>query len=406
MQKLHVMILMCYYVQHMNVMRINSTIKSSPQVKPSRSKPDYTYSYLSESEGVYTIKLIDNWTQYLRTITGLTENTINLHLSSIERLLRSSNVPPWKLKQKHIIAFLDIKTNPEKTTEPISPATQSSYFSGWRSIQTYMLSLDVTNEIVAKFGIKPEKFVGDENSLLVKKYKANQQPKGWALTDGQIDAVDKEFKTQILSAHKANNQKKYLALCRDRIMFHVCIHYALRVSELINIQLSDFSKSNDSRLADFSNYALLTVTGKNNVTGTVPTRSKEVYDLIQWYINNIRPKIIRGKVDAKEELTNENSLRLKLLFPSERKTGAMCANNFRKRLSEMGLKAGIVDKSLHPHILRHTGCTQMVPVYSPESAQKYMRHKNLATTLHYYHPSVLEAGNSENIELDIFDDED
>ena len=160
-------------------------------------------------------------------------------------------------------------------------------FSGWRSIQTYMLSLDVTNEIVAKFGIKPEKFVGDENSLLVKKYKANQQPKGWALTDGQIDAVDKEFKTQILSAHKANNQKKYLALCRDRIMFHVCIHYALRVSELINIQLSDFSKSNDSRLADFSNYALLTVTGKNNVTGTVPTRSKEVYDLIQWYINNI-----------------------------------------------------------------------------------------------------------------------
>lgn len=78
------MMLMCCYVPHMNVMRINSTNKS----KPSRSKPDNTYSYLSDSEGAYTIKLIDNWTRYLRTITGLTENTINLHFSSIERLPR------------------------------------------------------------------------------------------------------------------------------------------------------------------------------------------------------------------------------------------------------------------------------------------------------------------------------
>ncbi|SMG65408.1 hypothetical protein BMETH_33701332441274, partial [methanotrophic bacterial endosymbiont of Bathymodiolus sp.] len=33
----------------------------------------------------------------------------------------------------------------------------------------------------------------------------------------------------------------------------------------------------------------------------------------------------------------------------------------------------------------------MVPVYSPEIAQKYMRHKNLYTTLGYYHPTPLDA---------------
>lgn len=401
------MSLMCYYVQHMNVTRINRTDDSSPQVKPLGSKPDYAYSYLNDSESSYTVQLIDKWTQFLRTIAGLTENTIALHLSSIERLLRSTNVPPWKLRQSHIINFLDEKTNPAKISSPISPATQSSYFSGWRSLQTYILSLDVSNEIFSKFGIKPEKFVGDENSLLVKKHKANQKPKGWALTEGQIDAIDNLFKQDIMIAYKAHNQKRYLSLCRDRIMFHICIHYALRVSELVNIKLTDFSKSNDQRLAEFGNRAMLTVTGKNKVTGTIPTRSKTIYDLLQWYVNNIRPKILRGKVDESEELINENIVRLNLLFPSERKKGgAMCSNNVRKRLSAVGLLAGIVDKNLHPHILRHTGCTQMVPLYSPEYAQKYMRHKNLATTLHYYHPSVLDAGNAENIELDLFNDED
>ena len=398
----------CYYVQHMNVMSINSTNKSSPQAKPNGSKPDYAYSYLSDSESTYTIQLMDAWTKTLRTINGLTENTIALHLSSVERLLRNAEVPPWRLRKQHIIEFLDAKTNPQKTTKSLSPATQSSYFSGWRSIQTYLLDLEVSNQILAKFGIKPEKFVGDENSLLVKKYKANQKPKGWALTEGQIDSVDAEYKRQIRIAHKANNQKVYLALCRDRVMFHFCIHYALRVSELTNVEISDFSKSKDPRLECFGNFALLTVTGKNNVTGTVPTRSKEIYDLIQWYIDTIRPSIIRGKAsnNEKEEHTNQDNFRLKLLFPSERRSGAMCANNVRKRLSDVALKAGIVDKTLHPHILRHTGCTQMVPVYSAEVAQKYMRHKNLATTLHYYHASPLDAGNAENIEFDLFDDDD
>lgn len=405
---LHVLIFLCYYVQHMNVMSINSTNKSSPQVKPNGSKPDYGYSYLSYSESAYTIQLMDAWTKVLRTINGLTETTIAQHLSAVERLLRNAEVPPWKLRQKNIVEFLDAKTNPQKTSQPITPATQSSYFSGWRSIQTYLLELEVSNEILAKFGTKPEKFVGDENSLLVKKYKANQKPKGWALTEGQIDSLDAEYKRQIKIAHKANNQKVYLALCRDRVMFHFCIHYALRVSELTNVKITDFSKSNDPRLECFGNYALLTVTGKNNVTGTVPTRSNEVYELIQWYIESIRPMIIRGKTsnNEEEELTNQDSLRLELLFPSERRSGAMCANNVRKRLSDVALKAGIVDKTLHPHILRHTGCTQMVPLYSPEFAQKLMRHKNLFTTLHYYHPSPLDAGNAENIEFNLFDDED
>jgi len=38
----------------------------------------------------------------------------------------------------------------------------------------------------------------------------------------------------------------------------------------------------------------------------------------------------------------------------------------------------------------------MVPLFTPEIAQKYMRHRWLSTTLTYYHSSPLEAGNEVN----------
>ncbi len=393
----------------MNVKSINGTNIISQVINPRGLRPDYEFTYLKENERLFTIKLIERWNKYLRTISGLNESTIGGHTSAVERLLRESKVGPWNLKEAHIIEFIDNRINLKKTNKPISPATQSSYFSGWRSIQTFILNLDVSNEIFKEFNVKPEKFVGDENSLLVKKHKANYKSKAWALTEGQIETIDEIFRNKISAADKKGNQKVYLTCCRDRVMFHLCIHYALRVSELVSVKLTDFSKSQDTRLSIYEQFALLTVTGKNKVTGTIPTRSKDIYALLQWYLTKIRSKILRGKskIEAGQEIEVENKLRFSLLFPSERKNGGiMCTNNFRKVMKTVGEAAGVGEKNLHPHLLRHTGCTHMVPIYSPEVAQKFMRHKSLATTLHYYHPSVLDAGNAENIELDIFDDDE
>jgi integrase len=94
-----------------------------------------------------------------------------------------------------------------------------------------------------------------------------------------------------------------------------------------------------------------------------------------------------------------------LLFPSER-GGVVGDNAFRKRLNQIALDAGVTLKRLTPHTLRHTGCTLMVPVYSPEIAQKYMRHKNLYTTLGYYHPTPLDAASEANIPYNLFDGEE
>ena len=94
-----------------------------------------------------------------------------------------------------------------------------------------------------------------------------------------------------------------------------------------------------------------------------------------------------------------------MLFISER-GGVVSPQTFRDRLSQIAVESGVIAQKLTPHTLRHTGCTLMVPLYTPEVAQKYMRHKNLHTTLYYYHPGTVQAGNEVNGAIALFDDED
>lgn len=246
-------------------------------------------------------------------------------------------------------------------------------------------------------------------TVSVKNHKANWKPKGWALTPDQIDASDETFRFQIQQAH-ASRSKTLLPLIRDRVMFHVAIHFALRVSELVTCQMGAFKPSHEPAMERFGKLGTLTVTGKNQVTGTIPMREQQVYELLDWYIRTIRPKmLLRRKIGEGDSTIckfEDKTYRVgELLFISER-GGVVSPNTFRERLTKVAIASGIIANKLTPHILRHTGCTLMVPLYSPEMAQKYMRHKHLHTTLHYYHPATLDAGNEVNAAMELFDDED
>jgi len=389
-----------------NVLAIKHTNNSLDSVKAEVNRVDQEFSYLTEDKRVYTLNLVKDWKAQVRHIEGLKKNTIQTHFSNMERLLRISHVAPWELKPKHVLDFFESKVDKE-TGETISPATHAQYCSSFRSFQNFMLDLERSNEIGRAFGQKPTQFVNEENNIAVKRHKNNKEPKGWALTPEQIDAIDEEFNRQILIAYK-NRSKSLLPLQRDKVMFHIAIHFALRVSELITLQTTNFNKHHDPKMAHFGKYGLLTVTGKNSVTGSVPMREPEIFELLNWYVNNIRQNILmrrKGSGDGTCTFNDETYLVSNLLFPSER-GGVVGDNGFRKRLNSIALAAGVTIKKLTPHTLRHTGCTMMVPVYSPEIAQKYMRHKNLYTTLGYYHPTPLDAASEANVPIDLFGEDD
>jgi site-specific recombinase XerD len=389
-----------------NVSALKHTGNISDSVATEERGVDHSLSYLTKDKKDYALNLISDWRATVRHLTGLNSKTIETHYNNLERLLRLAKVAPWELTPKHVVDFFESKVDPKTNLNTISESTHAVYCSSWRSFQSFMLDPERVVAIQKEFGIRPTKFINDENSIAIKRYKANKEPKGWSLTPEQIDLIDKEFQTQIVAAFRSRS-KALLPLQRDRVMFHIAIHFALRVSELVTVCLSSFNAHHDPRLARFENFGALTLTGKNSVTGAVPMREPAIFDLLTWYMSSVRQTILlrRKNHDATCVYDDKTYQVSDLMFPSER-GGVVCPNGFRKRLKTIAIAAGVDGRRLTPHTLRHTGCTMMVPVYSPEITQKYMRHKNLFTTLGYYHPTPLDAASEANAAFYLFDDEE
>ena len=344
----------------------------------------------------YANNLIQEWQDQLAHLERFKSRTVTGYMGVLSRLLRSSDVLPWELRRKHVVTCLKLSKGNDGM--PASAQTVSSYCSAWRSFQSFMLDQDRVNQIVATFGVRPETFLDRENGISIKRVKANWVPAQWALTTDHIDKIEAWFIDKIRES-KRNHSKALLPLLRDRVMFHLCIHFSLRVSELVTLQLEQFRASHHERLAHFGGFGTLTVTGKGDVTGTIPMREPLIHNLLMTYLDKVRPSLLaraKLKPDAPSMVTfNDRTLLVsQLLFVSER-GGIVTPNTFRDRLNQI-CREVMLPKKITPHTLRHTGCTLMAPIYSPEVAQRYMRHKNLSTTLYYYHSEPLNAGNHLN----------
>lgn len=390
-----------------NVIPISGTANSSPEKQSSRVPANsLALDFLGGDEKTYTDNLIKDWHAQLVFLEGLKANSALTHRDNLVRLLNHAKLAPWQLGPQNVTHYFQDRAD-ARGGKPLAPSSVAVMCAAWRSFQNYMLEMERLNEISGRFGVRPRKFVNDENSIAVKRHKLNALPRSWALSPEQIASMDQAYCAAIRAA-AASHSKSLLPLQRDRVMFHLCIHFALRVSELVTVRLSDFRGSHDPQMARFGNFGVLTVTGKNDVTGSVPMREPMIHNLLRWYLAEIRPKLLLRRKDANNgtcSFGGKDYRTAELLFPSER--GAVVEpNQIRKRLKQMAMNAGTITQKITPHVLRHTGCTLMVPIYSPEIAQKYMRHKNLYTTLGYYHPSPLKAGNEVNAALALFEDEE
>jgi integrase len=173
--------------------------------------------------------------------------------------------------------------------------------------------------------------------------------------------------------------------------------------------ISNFSSSSNPKLkAKFDRFGCVYVCGKNSVASTLPIRDPDIYNLLMWYLDKIRPPMLSRALKTKKAKKNNGKTKINdkmvpledVLFISERGNG-ISGNTFRDALDAVQLLTGL-PFHFTPHDLRHTGCTQMMEVYqAPHIAQQYMRHKNLATTFGYYHPDPVDAGSEVNKAMNI-----
>ena len=147
---------------------------------------------------------------------------------------------------------------------------------------------------------------------------------------------------------------------RDRSMLELLYACGLRVTELVDIQLTEVILSD----------GVIRVTGKGSKTRLVPM-GEEAVDWIKKYIAEARDDILRKKTS-------------KFLFVTNR-GGAMTRQAFWYVIKKYAVIANI-NKPMSPHILRHAFATHLINHGADlRVVQMLLGHTDISTTQIYIH---------------------
>ena len=131
-------------------------------------------------------------------------------------------------------------------------------------------------------------------------------------------------------------------------------------------------------------------------------RVSELCDLrwsdIQWQERKLFARRLKGGRDGEHPLSEMDKrflgpLRKPGLRPGDRVFGLEAAG-FRRMLYRLKLPAELKALAIHPHMLRHAGCTDMVGRADLQVRAAYAGHKRLESTVRYSH---LDAGQFEGL---------
>jgi integrase/recombinase XerD len=147
---------------------------------------------------------------------------------------------------------------------------------------------------------------------------------------------------------------------RDRAMIELLYASGLRISELANARLEDFSFEQ----------RIVRVTGKGNKTRLVPVGQKAC-DALAAYLSDERPKLVKPRTSSE-------------IFLSERGTKLTTARIWqivKKHAQRAGLETNV-----YPHLLRHSFATHLLSNGADlRIIQEMLGHADISTTQVYTH---------------------
>ena len=149
---------------------------------------------------------------------------------------------------------------------------------------------------------------------------------------------------------------------RNRAIIEVLFSCGLRVSELVNMKLSDL----------YLEDRVLLVRGKGNKERLVPVSNKAIADLKRWFFDRNLMKIKPGEDDY--VFLNRRGAHL---------TRTMILIMVKRQAEEAGIK-----KTISPHTFRHSFATALLQGGADlRSIQAMLGHEKIDTTLVYTHIS-------------------
>ena len=149
---------------------------------------------------------------------------------------------------------------------------------------------------------------------------------------------------------------------RLRAMLEIIYATGLRVTELISIPISSVK----------GHRKFLVVQGKGNKVRSVPL-TKRAIQSIEFYLLD-REYFLKNGQDSE------------YLFPSSSQSGYLTRQRFSQMLDILARNAGLENKKISPHVLRHAFATHLLSNGADLIAvQKMLGHSDINTTQIYTH---------------------
>ena len=279
------------------------------------------------------LSLLQEYHVYLKMEKSLSKNSVDAYVRDIKKLisyLNEAHIKPEEAKLEHLLDFIV-----EIGETGIDKRSQARLISGIRSFYRFLIYKDKISQ--------------DPTELLEAPKIGLRLPE--VLTVNEIDRI---FAAVDLS--KPEGQ-------RNRAIIEVLYGSGLRVSELINLKLSNIYFD--------ENYML--VEGKGSKQRLVPLSEESVKQIGFWRLD-------RNKLDIKKG--NEDYLFLNRL--GSRLTRAMIFTIVKDLCVIAGIK-----KNVSPHTFRHSFATHLLENGANLRAiQQLLGHESITTTELYTHIDV------------------
>lgn len=276
--------------------------------------------------------MLTKYRRYLKLERNFTENTIEAYMRDVERYvmyLRQSGISsPVEAELKDVEAF-----SASLRDVGIGPRSQCRILSGVRSFHKFLLLDEYTDK--------------DPTELLESPRLGDHLPE--VLSVEEIDALE-----AAIDLSKWEGQ-------RNKAIIEVLFSCGLRVSELVNLELSNL----------YLEEGFVRVMGKGRKERLVPISREAIKQLRFWFIDrNAMQNIKKGE----EHIVFLN-----------RRGARLTRTMILIMIKDLGIKAGI-QKTISPHTLRHSFATCLLEGGADlRVIQAMLGHESIGTTEIYTH---------------------
>ena len=277
-----------------------------------------------------TAEIVRRYLRYLKLERNYSQNTIEAYRNDLRWLidfLQANELNVLDVKLEHLEQFSGTLHE-----HLISPRSQARILSGLRSFYKYLL-LDGYIE-------------ADPTELLVSPHVRNHLPD--VLSTEEVDLLEAS-----IDLSKPEGQ-------RNKAIIEVLFSCGLRVSELVNLKLSDL----------FIEEKYVRVMGKGSKERLVPISTKAIKELQYWFRDRNLMSIQPGEQDY--------------VFLNRRGTH-LTRTMILIMIKQQAVLAGI-KKTISPHTLRHSFATSLLEGGADLRAiQVMLGHEDIGTTEIYTH---------------------